>query len=162
ENSKYAACCDRHRRQLELDLQNDRQRTLAAYQQVHQIRFRGVVVDRVAGRFLAHSQMHDRPTLVAGDDIAVHVAHEPIDGIDPLWRWLAASDYGAVAVAEHAVERIHPRPRRPIAKRVRAGSVRRYHSAQRAEAATRWIHRKTKPFSARRDVECRPQDSRSE
>src|SRR3954465_9318780 len=103
--------------------------------------------------------MHYRPALVAGHDLTVDVAHESADRLDSLrWR-LSASDHGAVAIAEHAVERVDPGASRTVPQCVGARRVSRNHSAERAEISTRRIDRKPEAFSSRRDVQCCPENA---
>src|SRR5205814_6107629 len=113
-------------------------------------------MDCVARRFLANSEMHDRPPLVACHDLTVDLAHEPADGGDP-FRWrLTSREHGTVAIAEHAIESVHPHSSRSVTERMRSRRVGRSHSTERAEISAGWINGKTQALSPRGDVESRP------
>src|SRR6266480_5707099 len=104
--------------------------------------------------------MRYRPSLVAGDYVAVHVTEKAAYGSDSFWRRLTASDHGAIAVAENAVERVHPVPRRAVSERVSAGGIGRYHASQRTKSSARRIDREAQPLSLCGHVECRPENAR--
>src|SRR6266550_2682559 len=117
-------------------------------------------MNRVARGLLPDPEMDNWPTLVAGDDIAVDVAHEPIDSLDSLWRRLAARENGAVSIAENAVDGVNPGPGRAIPESVSTRRVGGDHSAERTEISARWIDGEAQALSSRGYIQRRPENSR--
>src|SRR5437667_2483670 len=100
------------------------------------------------------------PSLVARNDLPVHVAHEPTNCIDALrWR-LTTRDHGAIAIAENAVDRVYPCARGAVAKGVGARGVGRHHSAERTKIPAGGIDGKAQPLSSPSNIERRPQTAR--
>ena len=160
ERSKHATRGGGHRSEAQLNADYDCQRSLAADQKLQQVRFVCVLMDPVSGGFLAHILVVRRVAGIAGHDGRVGLAQKTPDGLDPTRRLLTSRDRRAIAVAEYAVECVHPHPHRTVAETARSRSIGRYHSAKGAEAAARWINGQSKAAPSQRDIQCRPQHTR--